>query len=262
MSDSEGVEEIPEVIDEVTIGDTIYKIPRVRGLKAALAGALIARVMREIPQLQKSVTEFRREYRRTNTMVLTPAMAKLPVYASLGLAPEDFTDGVVELPEEPDQQTVLMNVFPDLWELADKEIRKFLAIIVIPNRELEEADDADQVQEVLAKWGKRLIREGDLDELLELLVVGRDVLREQMQRKSGRLGKLIAQLPFLQTLLSTPDPDPEPTTPEMAEMEIPSLEETPDETVSPDSAPPLSTDSPSDLGGTDEQLSMESLGTN
>lgn len=242
---------------EITIGESTYKIARFRGLKATIAGALISRVMREIPELQDRVTAFRKRYRENNTIVITPAMARLPRFEILGLTTKDFeaAGGNIELPEEPDQGTILMNVFPDLWDLADKELRKFLAIIVIPNRDLEAADDADDVDDVLSKWGKRLVREGDLDELLELIVVGQEVFREQMLRKRDRLGKLMEQIPFLRTLLSTPTEE----TPSESESEIPFLSDL--STPSQSSAPDSSTDLPVSSDGIDEQLSMESLGT-
>lgn len=247
-----------DIARSVQIGETTYTITRFRGLKAVLAGALISRVMREIPELQERVTEFRKRYRANNTIIITPAIAKLPRFAVLGLEAEDFasSDGKIEFPEEPDQGTIIMNVFPDLWELAEKELRKFLAIIVIPNNELEEADDADQVEEVLAKYGKRLIRDGDLDELLELLVIGQEVFKEQMLRKQDRLGKLMSQVPFLRTLLSTEEENNNSET--LPESPSSSEEST---IPSPDLVPSSSDDSPTNMGGAGEQLSMESLGT-
>lgn len=236
---------------EIKIGDQTIRIARFRGLKAALAGALVSRVMREIPEFQDRMIAFRKEYREKNTVMITPAMAKLPRFEVLGLTPEDFASsgGKIEFPEEPDAQTIMLHVFPDLFDLADVEVRKFLAIIAIPNSELEEADDADQVDEYLIRWGKRLLREGTVDELLELVAIGMEVLEEQILRKKDRLGKLKG-LPFLQKLLSTKE-IPEPQQPNQT---------TPESTPSPPSVPASPSDSPPSSDGVEEPLSTVSPG--
>lgn len=237
---------------EIRIGDMTVRIARFRGLKAALAGALVSRVMRQVPQIQEEVQDFRKEFREKNTIVITPAMARLPRFAALGLTSEDFqaAGGNIEFPDEPDPQAVMFHVFPILFDMANIELKKFLAIIAITNSDLEEADDADEVDDALAKLGKKLMREGDIDELLELVAVGYEVLQDQILRKSDRLGKLKG-LPFLQTLLSTREtPEPE------MEESSPIQEETP---LSP-SVQPSSSDSPVDSDGIDEPSSTESLG--
>lgn len=243
---------------EIKIGDQVYPIRRFKGLKAALAGALMSRVMREIPDLQDRATAFRKKYRESNTVLITPAIAKLPTYAGLGLTEADFraAGGKIEFPEEPDQGTIMVNVFPDLFDLAQEELQKFLAIIVIPNSELEEADDADDVDEVLKKYGKRLMRQGDIDELLELVVIGLEVLKEQMGGKRDRLGKL--QLPLLAWLLKEEEPEAQTTNGQLGETS-PTPTET-DQSQPQSSAQPSSIDSPVDSGGTGEPSYIESPG--
>lgn len=242
---------------EIQIGDASYKIQRFRGLKAALAGSLVSRVMREVPELQDKATEFRKRFREQNKVVITPGMAKMPRFADLELTSEDFTasGGNIELPEEPEGNIIMMNLWPDIFDLADKELRKFLAIIVIPNSELEAADDADDVDEVLAKWGKKLIRSGDIDELLELVVVGLEVLKEQLARKRDRLGKL--KIPILQMLIAEDKP-PEEIAEQNGHGETEATETEP--SPPPSSSQPSSTDSPQDTDGIEEPSSMESPG--
>jgi hypothetical protein len=261
-----------EYLREIQIGETLYKIRRFKGLKAALAGALMSRVMRELPQLQENAQTFRKEFREKNTTVITPALAKLPRFAGLELSDADFraSGGKIEFPEEPDGTAILVHIFPDMFDLASKELQKFLAVIVIPNRDLEEADDADNVDEALEKLGKRLMREGDIDELMELVVVGMEVLKEQMASKRDRLGKL--QLPFLKWMMEEEKPteaqaeaEALPTASEEPENSgLGETSQTPTETTpspSPSSVPPSSSDSPSDSDGAEEPLSTPSPGT-
>lgn len=231
----------------VRIGDRDVRIARFRGLKAVLAMALVARVMREVPEIQERLDEYVRGYRDKNKVVITPAMAKLPRFIALGLTPEDFqsTGGNIEFPDEPSQQQVFVAMVPDLFDLARKELTRFIALLEIPNSELEEADDADAVEEALDKRGKALFREGDVDELLELMVVGWEVFQEQIQSKQEKLGKL-RNLPFLRMLQFTPpetEPEPEEIQP-----------------IFPEESPTSSTDSEPSTDGTAEQLSMVSPG--
>lgn len=228
---------------EVRVGDSTVLIARFRGLKAILASALVARVMREMPQIQERVTEFRKEYRKKNTIIITPAMANMSQFIGLGLTREDFSQGPVELPEEPNGQAIMINMFPSLLDLARKEVVRFIALLAIPNSALEEADDADQVEAALDTYGKRLFREGDIDELLELLVIGWEVLQEQIEAKRDKLGKL-QDLPFLRMLQSTQEEETTNETPPTSSDDVP---------ISSDSEPP-------DTDGVEEQLSMASPG--
>lgn len=252
---------------EIQIGDAKYTVVRFKGLKASIAAALVSRVMEKVPELQDMTTEFRRRFRESNTIAITPAMAKLPTYAGIGLVPEDFAagGGKVEFPEEPSNQAVLVHIFPKLFDLADKELRRFFALMVIPNSELEEADDADEVEEVLSKWGKKLLRQGDLEELLELVVVGGEVLREQLARKKDVLGKI--QWGWLQAILAdnTAEALEEPT----SNGHGPTEEETPTTTTTPTESPQSQNstlDSSSDLedssAGVEKPLSTTSPGMN
>ena len=139
-----------------------------------------------------------------------------------------------------------MFIFPDIYELAEKELLIFLALITISDSELEMADSSDQIDEVLTKRGKELLNKGYIDEILELCVVGWEVLQDQIMRKRDRLGKLEG-IPILGTWLSTPS---------QSSQDDPS--ETPP--ISTDESPILSTDSPDSTDGADEKSFTESPG--
>jgi hypothetical protein len=234
---------------KVQLGDTELTITRFRGLKALLASALVGRVMREVPDLQDRVTTFTKKYRKENEVELTRPMAKLPRFAFFGFTEEDFAaspDGIIRLPEEPTTQQIMLAVAPDLIDLARKELVRLLALIVIPNSELEAADDADDIEGALDKQGKTLIRTAEFDELLELFVVAWEVMRDQILAKKDKLGKL-TELPFLRMWLSTQEVEEETPTPPTSPPESP---------VSSDTLEEESTT------GVDETSSMVSPGTN
>lgn len=240
------------VLGKVTIGDEELTITRFRGHKAILAGALIKRVMSQTPELTRKVDAFRKEFRENNYFELTPGLARIKQYQEqFGVTPADFEGSggeSIKFPENPEPQQIITHIFPDLFDLAEEEITAFLALITIPDSELEAADDSDQIDEVLKNRGKALLRRGYVEEILELVVVGWEVLQDQIIKKNDRLGKL-RDIPFLGTLLSTvaeTEGDPKETT-------------TPG--TSPQESPTSSTDSPDSTDGVDEKSSTESPGT-
>lgn len=246
-------QETPQVaiLGKVKVGNEELTIARFRGLKAILAGALVARVMREVPEINKKAVEFRKLYRDTNIVEITPGMAKLPRFEQLGLTLEDFTanGGPIRLPMDPEPRDIIMSIFPDLFDLARKELTKFFALLAISNADLEKADDEDQIETALEVRGKQLVRNGDIDELAELFISSWEVLKDQILQKRDRLEKL-STIPWVGTLLSTP--------PEERDIKID--EETTQPTSTPDQ-PTLSIDSPDSTDGADEKPSTESPGT-
>lgn len=247
--------DLEKVNPRIVVGETTYTIQRFRGLKAIMAGALVARIMKQMPTLQDDVLEFRQKFMKENSIKVTRAMRNMPQWAWLGLEESDFDNvegGVIEIPEEPNGQAVFMHIFPDAWELAQAELMRFVALLVIPNQELEAADDADNVAQKLSDIGKQIVRQGTIDEILEILAVGLDVFQEQIMDKRERLGKL-GELPFLRMLLSTPGP----TTTENTEE---SSDESTQLTLQED-APISLEDSPQPTDGPEEKPSTELLGT-
>ena len=245
---------------EVRIGETAYRIARFKGLKAVLAGALVSRVMREVPDLQEKTFAFRKHFRENNTIKITPAMAKMSRFAPLELTTADFeaVGGDIEFPEDPGPGAIFIHVFPDLFELAREQLQRFFALLVIPNRDLEEADDADTIDEALTKLGKKVIREADIDELVELFVTGVEVFRDQMSGKKERLGEL--HIPWLDRTLGLKTESP--TDQEQESNGHGQISPTPtEEPPSPpqSSVPPSSSDVP-DGDSAEETSSTEPLG--
>lgn len=236
------------VTGKVQVGEETITIARFRGLKAILAGALIKRVMEKVPDIRAAGDEFTKKYRQTTTLTITKENFRSPGFRDWGYTEEDFKDGPVEVPLNPSGQQVFMAIFPDLWDLAKEEVTNFFGLLAISNKDLEEADDADKVDEALARTGKKLIREGYIEELAEVCLVGWEVLQDQILKKRDRLGKIM-DLPFLQDMLSTPQRE----------------EGTTDSSVTPATSQPdaqtSSTDSDGSTDGIDAPPSTESPGT-
>lgn len=241
-----------DITREVKLGDTTVQITRFRGLKAILAGGLVARVTEQVPDLQERITKFQKDYRKNNTIEINRGMAKLPDFAAYGFTDADFEsfpDGIIALPQEPTPQAVMISVVPQLYALVKEEFVRFLGLMTIPNSELEAADDADAVDEALKTKGKQILRLGDIDEVLEVFLASWEVLQDQLLAKKERLGKL-QNLPFLRGLLST-------GTEEETEQE-----ENPIQPIFPEESHDLSDSSEQNTTGAEETHSTEPLGVN
>jgi hypothetical protein len=184
---------------QVIVGERTLPIPRFTGFKAKRAGAILARLGRASPELEELAATFRTRYRERNRLQITRAMAKMPRFAREDGSPlfsdEDFAGrDYVEIPAEPDGNELLMALFPFVWEKAEPEVVQLLALVLIPNTELRQADLDDQVDDKLRSFGTELLHEGSVEELLEAILIAGDVLREQFRGKRERLGLLMSIL--------------------------------------------------------------------
>jgi hypothetical protein len=247
----------------VKVGDGEVTITRFRGLKGLAATDIIDRVSTRWPSIQTELAAFIEDHRQQNGLKLTFGMSKTGGWRELGLTAEDFQpDGFILIPRDPDNRAIAFALLPSVLKLAREELFRLIALIAIPNSELEKADDEDNIPGALDKYSKKLLREGDLDELLEIADVGIQVLQDQITSKmnQGRLGKLTS-LPFIRNLLNTAtasdtDSTKSSTTPD------PSSGLTPVEEASSNEPPTSSTDSPEDTDGTDAQSSTGPPGEN
>lgn len=181
------------MVRAVTIGDRDLQIPPFRGMKALRAGAILARVSKKVPTIMEEIAEFRKRYGEQNTLRITPAISAARGY---DIPAEHFGEqGYMEVPGVPDTGEVIFAVFPSVFEVAETEIIRLLALIAIPNSELKKADEGDRLDETLDTFGRELLYEGELDQLAELVVIAYEMLGEQFAGKQDRLGKL--RLAFL-----------------------------------------------------------------
>lgn len=177
----------------VTVGDRELQIPPFRGMKALRAGAILARVSKKVPTILEEIAEFRKRYGEQNTLRITPAISAARGY---DIPAEHFNEqGYMEVPGVPDTGEVIFAVFPSVFEVAETEIIRLLALIAIPNSELKKADEDARLDEALDTFGRDLLYEGELDQLAELVVIAYEMLGEQFAGKQDRLGKL--RLAFL-----------------------------------------------------------------
>ena len=257
---------MPEANKEVRIGDRSIPIPRFNGYKASIAGEIISTISENTPAIQEVMLAFTREYEKKNIITISRAEARLDRYQRPVILHDDdgnprmtsegfvaiervpvFEDkdfnaaGVVEIPSSPTTQEQLMAVFPMIWRLAREEVIRLLALVTAPNSELMNADEEGSVDDYLAKQGKRILHEGDLDQIVDVLTIGMDVLSSQFRNKPGLPGKIAAFLD--QTLSGAMDAEPNAS-------------------MQKSSDPESLTDSPAPTGGDEETPSTEQVGAN
>lgn len=242
---------------QVTVGEETYTIQRFRGLKAIMAMASMTRIAREVPDILADAVK---EYSQRNTITITESMARLPRWQSFTVedfdkAEKDTGKREIELPTPMTANEQTMYALPVLLEKARKEVVRLLALLIIPNAELKEADKADAVPDALDKYEDVLLYEAELDQLVDLALMASDVLQEQLADRKDRLGKLMKGLWSLFQRNRTTSPAL-PT----SQQPIPDPGSTP-QMLTPD-APTSSTDSEKPMDGTETQPSMESLGVN
>lgn len=245
----------PENAAEVTVGERSYRIARFRGLKAQQILRLSARIGRRYPKLAKQVAEFEQAYIDENKIRLSRTEAELKFGAEAAAISDEAWEtsgGELALKQMPSPGERLAAIWPELLEAAEEPMLDLLAVISLSNKELADADDADEVESTIAGRRKELLHDGHPEELVELALAGYEVAR-------GQFGPLVERaIPLLQMVGLTMG-EPEPTTSSTS----PASEEPSDSSRTSngsETSQSSSTDSPPDTDGPDDKPSTKSPG--
>jgi hypothetical protein len=244
----------------VKVGGEDFTVQRFKGLKAIMVMASLTRLAKEVPDILADVSK---DYTQRRTVTITEAMSRLPRWD--GFSKEDFDKAEadtgkreIELPAPMTTQDQVLVSLPPLLEKARKEVIRLLAILIIPNADLREADENDRVEDALDHYQTLLLYEADIDELVELVLVAQDVIQEQLTSdKRERLGNLFRSL---RNALFPNRPTQTPTLETVAKELEDESESKSTQKTSTSSAQTSSTDSQSHTDGTETQLSTASHG--
>ena len=195
----------------VTIGEEEHTIRAFSPRKVLIAGQMLRSITKTASDIARQISEFRTEYRERNAEIVTRQMAALPPWNTI----LEFMDadaweragGQVELRRDPSDQEIVVEVFPVAFDLAEDEVTRLLALTIIPNQELGTAALECNVEAALDEYGRKILDEGDLGQLIDLADTTVTVLREELTRKADPLKRLRALFPGQQT------PSPEATSP-------------------------------------------------
>jgi hypothetical protein len=236
----------------VKIGDDEFVIQRFRGLKAIMAMATITRIARDVPNI---LADASRDFHKRNTITITEPMSKLPRWdgftkADFDAAEQETGKREIELPNSVTQQEQVLIALPALLENARKEVIRLLAILIIPNQDLREADENDRVETALDKYKDVLLYDAEIDQLAELVIVAQEVMQDQLssaqKEKLGNLARSLMRMIRGQNEITTPT--------------LPELKAAMEASTSNDTVPDSPTDSQPSIDGTEEPLSTVSPG--
>jgi hypothetical protein len=181
---------------QVTLGATTYPIAPFSNRKVLIAGRMMRKLSTTVSEINRHIAEFRTEYRERNREVVTRQMAAIPPWREIldFMTPEDWekTGGQVELRRDPTDQEVVVEVFPLAFDLAEDEVKQLLALVIIPNQELGAAALAGNQAEKLGEYGDRILDDGTIGEMIDLVDAATAAIREELDAKAPQVGRLRA----------------------------------------------------------------------
>lgn len=221
----------------ITIGgsesEETVTIGRFKGFKATEMLAHLGELYEQVPEIERAMLEFERQYVRDNVVRIPRAYYEAQAPEEAAKVSEEAwaaAGGYIELPgNEPGLGRTLMHVFPLVMRLARRRMFDILALAICPNSELEQLDIDDDLADAL--YGKdgalkphraKLLHHAEAQELLALATAVAEVINDQFgdtDIDGGGLGKLAAALPVLGALFG-PDEQTGEANPEGAEAII------------------------------------------
>lgn len=199
---------------EVRVGEEHFVLRPFRGFKALLILERVTALMEVAPELQDAAADALKAHR-------DKYMVEMPRNVFEMRYPEEARDisekGWSEAgqsirlpdPEAPpvDGAAVFLSLLPKLVGLARSEMLELLALVVVKDSALRDADENDTTDELLASQGKTLLYDGSLEELAELGLAAFELIQEQF---SGKVRELVSQATSLMGGESEDDPLPIP----------------------------------------------------
>lgn len=177
---------------QVQIGSSTHTLEEFIAFKAVYAGEIVAGASAQIQQLLAKVAQFNRDYRKENVVRITRGTAAMRGYE----IPEAAwnADGYIELPDSPDQMEIIGFIFPEAFKLARNEVLKLLALALISDNDLQEAEGGGQLDSALLDRGKRLLFQATLGQLINLTGVVTEMVQDTFDEQAEALGKIRSAL--------------------------------------------------------------------
>jgi hypothetical protein len=233
--------------EQVSIGGRPFTVARFKTYKAVLVGEVISRVSRGVMELLREASAFRTQFRAENTLQITRQMcteraAQLRSSADTARAravADGLEDGeqeqflalaeqfearaagwerqladmgdrdYIEMPQDPDENEVILAVFPKAFQMKS-QLAELLALVITPDEELRGEWRNDTVHEKLRLSGEDLIENSEPEEIVELAVVAKRVVGDQLRPLAPKFRQLL-DLRDQKTQAETPAPQPQPT---------------------------------------------------
>ncbi len=173
---------------DVKLGDRTLTITRFRGLKGLWAMKIVRSLTDQWPEIETKIADYRTEYGERNKLRVHRDVA---VERGWPIDEKEFdADGYAAIPRAPDWVEVVPRILPHVMGMVEKEALQLLALVSMPNSELEKIDREDR--DVLAELdaaGRELLYAGDIDELAELAAAAVEIVQDQLLSARGKAGK-------------------------------------------------------------------------
>lgn len=194
MSDPKGVQ----------IGTKVVTIGTITGWKFLESAELIASITEQLPELYVAMEAFRVKRIESGTRTYSKATA-LAMFSEqmTRITDEDWMriGNELVLPGEPPSvQEQIAQVFPDALRKARPLVTRLLAVLAVPNTELEAAVSAggEGLEGKITEWQNLLLFSGSVSNLIRLVAAAVEAFKaeaeadEEVKALVGKLGGLLS----------------------------------------------------------------------
>jgi hypothetical protein len=176
---------------KIMLGGSERLVPRLSGHKVFTALAILREVSREMPKITQEWSNFEREYRKQNSVVLdrTQALMQFPDrLAHMTDADWEASGNKLTVGVSPSQEQTVAAVFPVAIDLAEKQVMRLMALVLASNEDIKLYRNEGTTKERLDQRANELL-DADISELIELAVVAAEVVDDQVRSKIQELGQ-------------------------------------------------------------------------
>lgn len=273
----------------IKVHDREITLERFTLVKAMRVITLLGVIQKQIPEINRLMSEFKREYRQNNVIELDRVQAKMqygprPLLDEEGdpimvrddkgeetnevltipspidrMTEEDWqrSGQVLRLRQSPSTTEMLMAIFPVAYEHAEQPVQRLLALIAMKNDDVAKYVKDGSIWDKVDEFATDVIGPAYLEEVMELAVAAGETIDGQVMTKAKGLGDRVGNLLRLIGMGPTKTESKLETSPTSSEPpEKPNTDSaSPSQDISPGPTPTESSDSP----GTPSMRSDESL---
>lgn len=198
---------------------TVERFTLTKGMRVI---TLLQLIQKMVPDITKEIARFRREYAEDNVVALDRVQAKMrfgpqPIVDDDGDVQLDAQGGVLTIPsaidrmseqdwersdhtlklrQSPSNEEIMLAMFPMVWEHAQAPVLRLLALVAMPNAEVERyaAKSGDELWAQVDDFASRVIAPAYLEEVMELAVTAAEQVEGQVMTKARSLGDRVGKL--------------------------------------------------------------------
>jgi hypothetical protein len=184
------------------VGDRDITVADFSAYKFLEATELLSRMLEVVPELDDVLARFAKDWREAHPeRTISRAVAELQMPGAREITDEAWSrvDHQLTLTNNPTQEQVGLRVFPIVQRHAREHLVNLLALIITPNSELEEADEAGT--DLYAKGGpvyrnaRFVLHKARPTAMVNILVKAMEVLGDELREgdMAGALGGLMSR---------------------------------------------------------------------